>query len=84
MMHCGGVTIMFQTYENLGAEIPEIHRKDGGCLLFYIQLKGIRNFFEKIKNEVKILNGLDKTFYDATEFSMLVNNGFMLTFAEDE
>jgi hypothetical protein len=84
MMANGNVTIMFQTYGSLGEGLPEISRKDGGSLLLYINLKGIRLFFDSIKDKVKVLSGLDVTFYGATEFSILDNNNYVLTFAEHE
>jgi uncharacterized glyoxalase superfamily protein PhnB len=84
MMVNGNVTIMFQTFENLANELPEISRNDGGSLLLYINLKNIRSFFESIKGKVKVLKGLEKTFYGATEFSILDNNNYVLTFAEHE
>jgi len=84
MMVNGSVTIMFQTYESLGESLPEIQRKDGGSLLLYINLKNIREFFDSIKDKVKVLAGLDVTFYGATEFSILDNNNYVLTFAEHE
>lgn len=84
MMVNGGVTIMFQTLESLGETLPEISRKDGGSLLLYINLKNIRSFFESVKDKVKVLSGLDVTFYGATEFSILDNNNYVLTFAEHE
>jgi hypothetical protein len=36
------------------------------------------------KDNVKVIKGLEKTFYGATEFSIQDNNGYLLTFAEDE
>jgi uncharacterized glyoxalase superfamily protein PhnB len=84
MMQNGNVTMMFQTLESLGESLPDISRKDGGSLLLYINLKNIRSFFESIKDKVKLLSGLDVTFYGATEFSILDNNNYVLTFAEHE
>ncbi|MDB5116156.1 MAG: glyoxalase [Mucilaginibacter sp.] len=84
MMANGNVTLMFQTYESLENELPEISRKDGGSLLLYINLKNIRGFFEQIKAQVTVLKGLETTFYGATEFSIKDNNGYVLTFAEHE
>ena len=84
MMANGGVSVMFQTYASLGEELPEISRKNGGSLLLYIKLKEIREFFEQLKDKVQVLKGLEKTFYGATEFSILDNNNYVLTFAEDE
>ena len=84
MLTNGGVTVMFQTFGSLGEDLPEISRNNGGSLLFYIKLKNIRAFFEEIKDKVKVLKGLEATFYGATEFSILDNNNYVLTFAEDE
>jgi len=84
MMTCGTVNFMFQSFESLGDDIPEISRQDGGSLLFYIQTKEIRQFHDKIKDKVKVIKGLEKTFYGATEFSIQDNNGYILTFAEEE
>ena len=84
MMVCGGVSVMFQTFNSLAEELPEISRNNGGSLLLYIKIKEIRKFFERIKDKVQVLKGLEKTFYGATEFSVLDNNSYVLTFAEDE
>lgn len=84
MMSCENVTFMFQTFDSLGDEIPDISRNDGGSLLFYIQVKEIRKFHDRMKDRVKVIKGLETTFYGATEFSILDNNGYVLTFAENE
>lgn len=84
MMTCGKVTFMFQTFDNLADTLPAISRQDGGSLLFYIGLKNIRTFFDSIKDKVTVVKGLEKAFYGATEFSITDNNGYVLTFAEDE
>ncbi len=84
MMACGNVTFMFQTFDSLGSELPAISRQDGGSLLLYIQTKEIRAFYNKIKNKVDIIKGLDKTFYGATEFAIRDINNYILTFAENE
>jgi len=84
MMTCGSISFMFQTFESLAEELPAISRQNGGSLLLYIQIKGIRKFYEDIKDKVNIIKGLEKTFYGATEFSILDLNNYVLTFAEDE
>jgi len=83
MMVNGRVTVMFQTFDSLGDDLQEVKRADGGSLLFYIKLKNILTFFDLLKDKVTIVKGLEKTFYGATEFSILDNNGYLLTFAED-
>lgn len=82
MMVNGSVTFMFQTFASLGDDLPQISRQNGGSLLLYINVKNIVEFFESIKDKVQVLKGLEKTFYGATEFSILDNNGYVLTFAE--
>jgi len=84
MMMKGNVTMMFQTIESLGDTLPQISRNGGGSLLLYIKLSGIRAFFDEIKDNVTVLTKLEKTFYGATEFSIVDNNNYVLTFAEDE
>lgn len=84
MMICGNVTFLFQTFESLGNDLPMISRQNGGSLLLYIQTTEIIKFFDQIKDNVKVVKGLEKTFYGATEFSIEDNNGYLLTFAEDE
>ena len=84
MMMNGKVTFMFQTFGNLGDAYPEIHRSDGASMLLYIKMMGIRKFFDQISEKIKPVSDLQTTFYGATEFSIIDNNGYMLTFAEDE
>ncbi len=85
MLINGSVTIMVQSVESLGEELPGINRNQpGGSLLFYIKLKQIREYFEKIKDKVEIIKGIEKTFYGATEFTIRDIDGYYLTFAEDE
>ena len=84
MVTNGKVTVMFQTFKSLADALPQVSRNEGGALLFYIKVTGIRSYFENIKDKVNVIHGLQKTFYGATEFSITDNNKFVLTFAEDE
>ena len=84
MVTNGKVTIMFQSFKSIGDTLPQIKRQEGGPLLFYIKVQRIREFFERIREKTTLVHGLQKTFYGATEFSILDINDFMLTFAEDE
>jgi uncharacterized glyoxalase superfamily protein PhnB len=84
MMTDGSVTMMFQTFESLADDLPEISRTNGGSLLLYINVKNIRSFFDELEGKVTVLKGLETTFYGATEFSILDNNSYVLTFAQHE
>jgi hypothetical protein len=84
MMSMGDVTFMFQTFKSLKDELPEISREDGGSLLLYIQLDNIIDYYQNLKSKTKIYKELEKTFYDVFEFSIIDNNNYILTFAENE
>ena len=85
MLTNNNVSIMVQTFESLGNELPDIDRKQlGGALLFYINIKQIRSFFDEIKDKVEVVKGINKTFYGATEFTIKDVDGYHLTFAENE
>jgi uncharacterized glyoxalase superfamily protein PhnB len=84
MVTNGKVTFMFQSFKSIGDTLPQIKRQEGGPLLFYIKVQRIREFFESIREKTTLVHGLQKTFYGATEFSIIDINDFMLTFAEDE
>lgn len=84
MMTNGNVNMMFQSFGSLGDELLEISRNNGGSLLFWIKVKDIHTLFNSIEGKINILKGLEKTFYGATEFSILDTNGYVLTFAQDE
>jgi hypothetical protein len=49
MMTNGKVTLMFQTFESLADELPQISRTDGGSLLLYINVGDINGLFEEGK-----------------------------------
>jgi len=84
LMMNGATTFMFQTFKSIEGQLPSVSRTNGGSLLLYIKMKGIRAFFEKVNRKISVLSGLEKTFYGATEFSVVDPNNFVLTFAEDE
>ncbi|TWR29690.1 glyoxalase [Mucilaginibacter pallidiroseus] len=82
MLNNGGVSIMLQSMESLGDDLPQISRTSGGSLLLYISVDDINSLFEQVKDKVTILKGLETTFYGATEFTILDNNNYVLTFAQ--
>lgn len=62
MMASGNVTFMFQTFESLGNDLPTISRQKGGSLLLYIKTSEISKFFDQIKENVKVVKGIEKHF----------------------
>jgi len=84
MMQNNGVTVLLQSLESLGNDMPEIPRQRSGAILLYFQVKKIRELAEKVAAFTTILKPLEISFYGATEFSVVDPDGFVLTFAEDE
>ncbi len=84
LMTCGKINFMFQAFNSIGNDLQIVSRQDGGSLLLYIKLNGIKDFYQRIKDKVTIYKGLEKTFYGAIEFSIIDNNNYLLTFAEDD
>lgn len=82
LMTYGNITFMFQTFDSLGDELPIIRREKGSSLLLYIQLENIQVFYKAIKGKVPVYRELEETFYGATEFSIVDNNNYLITFAE--
>lgn len=84
MMSKGKANIMFQSFESLGDDLPQIKRIQGAPLLLYFKMEGLMNFYNTIRQNVNILKKPEVTFYGSTEFTIIDNNGFLITFAEDE
>jgi len=84
LMTNGSVTFMFQTFASIEGKLPMVNRADGGSLLLYISVTNIREYYDQVKKQVKLLTELEKTFYGATEFSICDNNNYLLTFAEHD
>ena len=84
MMTNGKVNMMFQTYDSLGSNLPQISRQDGASLLLYINVTNIRDYYNSIQSQVLVLQDLNKTFYGATEFAISDINNYVLVFAEHE
>jgi len=79
-----GVTLMFQTAESLGEDIPAFRgAKPGGSLSFFVRVQDIDGFYERVWSRVEPVMDLRKTFYGMREFYFRDPNGYILGFAED-
>ena len=77
------VFIMFQKEASIKEEYPELERQcTGGGLTFYIKVSNLSEFYEKIKNDVKIVHDLHKTPYGANVFAITDPDGFILVFSD--
>ena len=83
MVKCKNVEMMFQTKKSLAREIPEFSgMKIGGSLTFYVQVEDVEDLFEKLKDKVTIIKGMQTTFYGMREFYIRDCNGYVLAFAQ--
>lgn len=79
----GNVGFMFQEEKSLKNEYPIFNSVSiGGALTFYIRVNHIEDLYKSIKEKVKIIKPMNKTFYGTNEFAIADLNGFVLTFSE--
>ncbi len=77
------VGMMFQEEKSLKTEYKEIEPLNiGGALTFYIRVKDINSYYNRISQEANIIKPMNKTFYGTNEFAIMDLNGFILTFSE--
>ena len=77
------VGIMFMTPESMGEEIAELKTKSiGGSVVQYIELEGLDELYERVKDKAEIVAEKHTTFYGSKEFSIKDNSGYVLMFSE--
>ena len=77
-----GVEIMFQRID--AYQKPDLYRlRSGGVWDAYIRMKGVKEFYEAIKDRVEITLTLRKQPYGDWEFEVKDPNGYVLVFSEE-
>jgi uncharacterized glyoxalase superfamily protein PhnB len=75
------VEIMLQRIE--GYQKPDLYQNRGGGVWdAYIRMRGVKEFYESIRNKVEIVRHLQKQFYGDWEFEVKDPNGYVLVFSE--
>ncbi len=83
MLKQGNVEMQFQLRESLTEELPIFKDKAiGGALTLYIDVEGIEELHERLKDRVTIVQDMHTTFYGTKEFVLQDLNGFVISFAE--
>ena len=73
------VEIMFYERKAFVEEIPDFDKqKLGGTIALYIGIKNLKEEYERVKNQVEIIQNLHKTDYGTEEFSFYDCNGYVL------
>lgn len=84
MMKKGNVSIMFQTRQSLGDEMPALKEmRVGGSFTLYIDVDNLEGLYEAVKKKATVEKTLYDTFYGTREFVIRDCNGYVMVFAED-
>jgi len=85
LMKNGDVQIFLNAPEAMGAEYPALKdRPIGGTLTLFVDVAGVRQLHDAIKDRVTIVMPLEKKWYGLTEFACVDPDGYIITFAERE
>jgi uncharacterized glyoxalase superfamily protein PhnB len=83
MMRRDNVEIMFQARSSLAAELPALTGVPiGGSLTFYVEVSGLKELYEQLKDKVEIVQDWHTTFYGTQEFAFKDCNSYIIAFSE--
>jgi uncharacterized glyoxalase superfamily protein PhnB len=78
-----GVDLMFQSRPSLSENVPALTGSPiGASQTFYIEVTGIRDLYESLREKVEIVVDFHTTFYGTQEFYFRDINGYILSFSE--
>ena len=79
-----GVELMFQSRASLSENVPALAGSPiAASQTFYIEVSGIRDLYESLRDVVEILVDFHETFYGTQEFYFRDINGYILSFSEN-
>ena len=85
IVQAGPVQIFLNAPEPAIEEYPAFAgRPLGGTLTLFIDVEGVRDVYETLKERVRIVMPLEKKWYGVTEFAFEDPDGYLITFAERE
>ena len=78
-----GVELMFQSRASLSDNVPALTgRPIAASQTFYIEVSGIQELYESLRDKVEIVVDFHTTFYGTQEFYFRDINGYILSFSE--
>ena len=78
-----GVELMFQSRSSLSENVPALTGSPiGASQTFYIEVTGIRELYESLREKVEIVVDFHTTFYGTQEFYFRDLNGYILSCSE--
>ena len=78
-----GVELMFQSRESLSENVPALTGSPiAASQTFYIEVTGLNDLYEQLRDKVEIVVDLHTTFYGTQEVYFRDINGYILSFSE--
>ena len=76
------VEIMLQRIDSY--QKPDLYDSRGGLGVWdaYIRMRGVKDFYESVREHVTVIRSLEKQFYGDWEFEVKDPNGYVLVFSE--
>ena len=79
----GGVEIFLNAQESAVAEYPALGGKPiGGTLTLFIEVSDIKDCYESLNTQVKVVMPLEEKSYGVTEFAFVDPDGYIITYGE--
>jgi len=79
----GPIEIFLNASEPAIAEYPAFKdRPIGGTLTLFMEVVGVHDAYETLKDRVPVVMPLEKKWYGTTEFAFADPDGYLITFAE--
>jgi uncharacterized glyoxalase superfamily protein PhnB len=83
MLRRDGVELMLQSRASLGGEISALASTSiGASQSLYIEVSGLDELYQQLKEQVEIVAERHTTFYGTEEFAFKDCNGYVLVFSE--
>jgi uncharacterized glyoxalase superfamily protein PhnB len=78
------VELMFQSRQSLSENVPALAGAVvGASQTFYIEVDGLHDLYETLRDNVEIVVDLHTTFYGTQEFYFRDLNGYILSFSSE-
>ena len=78
-----GVELMFQSRQSLSENVPALADSViGASQTLYIEISGLTDLYEQLRDKVEIVAHLHTTFYSTREVYFRDINGYILSFSE--
>jgi len=78
------VQIMVGANEKLFRYAPEFKNKPlVNCSILYFEMDEVKDYYERVKDNVDLVRGLHETWYNTKEFWVKDCNGYLLAFYEN-